>query len=163
MLLLVLNVLATWVNQWLPVGNHCLKTRVVVPWSPSPPTATACLVLASCWEALVVSACRFCWSGTFRMTCRKLLCWWPFVATNMTIEYNLRFSIDHSGQWFGVHDQLWFRSASSLSEMRPTGCRSHHVSADFLSKSALPGCRTLGRHLVVWLFSHISYLYNMCS
>ena len=112
--LLVLDVLAMWVDQWLPTGNHCLETGVMVPWSPSPPTATACLVLASCVETLVVSACWFCWSGTFRTTCRKLLCQWPFVATNMTVKYNSRFSIGHSGQWFGVHDRLWFRSASSL-------------------------------------------------
>ena len=161
--LLVLDVLATWVDQWLPTGNHCLVTRAMVPWSPFPPTATACQVLASCVETLMVSACRFCWSGTFRIICRKLPCQWPFAATNMTIEYNSRFSIGCSGQWFSVHDRLWFQSASSLSEMRPTGCRSHHIWADFLSKSALPGCRTLGRHLVAWIFSHISYLYNMCS
>ena len=47
--------------------------------------------------------------------------------------------------------------------MHPTGCRSHHVWADFLSKSALPRCLILDRHLVAWLFSHILYLYDMHS
>ena len=117
------------------------------------------LVLASCAETLVVSVYQFCWYDTFCMICRKPLCWWPFVATNMNVKYNSRFSIGCNVQWFGVHNWLLFRSASSLSEMRPEGCKSHHT----WSKLALPGCWTLDGHPVVRLFLHISCLYDMCS
>ena len=47
--------------------------------------------------------------------------------------------------------------------MCPEGFKSHHVSADFLSKSALPRCQILGVHLVVQLFLHILYLCDMHS
>ena len=143
----------TWAGWWEILLIHILS------WS----TSGSVIVLASCVETLVVSACWLFWSDTFCTICRKLLCRWPFVATNMTIEFKSRFSIGHSGQWSGVHDWLLFRSASSLSEMCPAGCRSHHVWADFSSKSALPGCQILDRYLVVRLFLHISYLYNMHS
>ena len=123
----------------------------------------ACQVLASCVETLVVSVYLFYWSDIFHMICRKPLCRWPFVATNMNVKYNSKFSIGHNVQWFGVHDQLLFWSASSLSEMHPEGCKSHHVWAGFWPKSALPGCWILGVHLVVQLFLHILYLCDMHS
>ena len=47
--------------------------------------------------------------------------------------------------------------------MHPPGGRSHHAWDDFWSKSVLPGCQTLGEHLVVRLFLHILCLYDMHS
>ena len=62
------------------------------------------------WDGLCWSPCSFCVSvllfDTFCMLCRRPLYQWPCLSTNMNIEYSSPFSIDHSGQWFGMDEPI---------------------------------------------------------